>query len=85
MLKQVQQIIRLSKESNVGNLEFNKGKNVESAKMGNGNEIKTVTADFTTHGASHLYGLPCPSIDSSDPMDHFCTFYVSKIIPKNMQ
>ena len=43
-----------------------------------------VIADFTTHGGSHLYGLTCPSIDSLDPMDHFCTFYVSKIIPKNM-
>ena len=42
MLKQVQQIITLSKESNGGNLEFNKGENVETAKMGNGNEIKTL-------------------------------------------
>ena len=25
-----------------------------------------------------------PSADSLDPMDHFCTFDVSKIIPKNM-
>ena len=43
-----------------------------------------VTFDFTTHGGSHLYGLPCPSVDSLDPMDRFCTFDVSKIIPKNM-
>ena len=42
-----------------------------------------VTVDFTTHGGSHIYGLPCPSVDSLDPMDHFCTFDVSKIIPKN--
>ena len=44
-----------------------------------------VTADFTTHGGSHLYGLPCPFADSLNPVDHFCTFDVSKIIPKNMQ
>ena len=44
----------------------------------------SVTADFTTHGGSHIYGLACPSTDSFDPMDHFCTFDVSKIIPKNM-
>ena len=43
-----------------------------------------VIADFTTHGESHFYGLPYPSTDSLDPMDHFCTFDVSKIIPKNM-
>ena len=43
----------------------------------------SVTVDFTTHGGSHIYGLPCPSTDSLDPMDHFCTFDVSKIIPKN--
>ena len=42
MLKQFQQIFTLSNESNGGNLEFNKGKNVENAKMGNGNEIKTL-------------------------------------------
>ena len=47
-------------------------------------EMEDVTVDFTTHGGSHLYGLPCPSADSLDPMDHFCTFDVSKIIPKNM-
>ena len=41
-----------------------------------------VTADFTTHGESQFYGLPYPSADSLDPMDHFCTFDVSKIIPK---
>ena len=44
-----------------------------------------VTTDFTTHGESHFYGLPCPSAGSLDPMDHFCTFDVSEIIPKNMQ
>ena len=43
-----------------------------------------VATNFSTHGGSHLYGLPCPSADSLDPMDHFCTFDVSKIIPKNM-
>ena len=43
-----------------------------------------VIADFTTHGGSHLYGLPCSSADSLDPMDHFCTFDVSKIIPKSI-
>ena len=43
-----------------------------------------VIADFTTHGGSHLYGLPCPFADSLGPMDHFCTFDVSNIIPKNM-
>ena len=36
-----------------------------------------VIADFTTHGESHFYGLPCPYADSLDPMDHFCSFYVS--------
>ena len=43
-----------------------------------------VIADFTTHGRSHIYGIPCPSVDYLDPMDCFCTFDVSKIIPKNM-
>ena len=42
MLKQVQWIFTLINESNGGNLELNKGKNVESAKMGNENEIKTL-------------------------------------------
>ena len=42
----------------------------------------SVTADFTTHGESHLYGLPCTFAYSLDPMDHFCTIDVSKIIPK---
>ena len=46
--------------------------------------MENVTSDFTTHGGSHLYDLPCPSADSSDPMDHFYTFDVSNIIPKNM-
>ena len=45
--------------------------------------ILFVTVDFTTHGGSHIYGLPCPSANSLDPMDYFCTFDVSKIIPKN--
>ena len=53
----------------------------EMKKFGYG----TVIADFTTHGESHFYGLPYPSVDSLDPMDHFCSFDVSKIIPKNMQ
>ena len=44
----------------------------------------TVTTDFTTHGRSHIYVLPCPSVDSLDPVDHFCTCDVSKIIHKNM-
>ena len=44
---------------------------------------KSVTVDFTTHGGSHLYGLPYPSANSLDRMDNFCTFDVSKIIPKN--
>ena len=44
---------------------------------------RSVTTDFTTHGRSHIYGLPCPSTESLDPMDPFCTFDVSNIIPKN--
>ena len=32
-----------------------------------------VTLDFTTHGWSHIYGLPCPSVDSLDPMDWYYT------------
>ena len=44
-----------------------------------------VIDDFATHGELHFYGLPCPSADSLDPMDHFFNFDVSKIIPKNMQ
>ena len=47
-------------------------------------QVESVTADFTTHGGSHLYGLLYPFVDSLDPMDHFCTLYVSNIIPKNM-
>ena len=47
--------------------------------------MEVVIADFTTHGVSHFYFLPCPSADSLDPMDHFCTFDVSNIIPKNMK
>ena len=44
----------------------------------------TVTTDFTTHSGSHIYGLPCPSAEYLDPMDHFCTFDVSNTILKNM-
>ena len=29
----------------------------------------TVIADFTTPSRSHIYGLPCPSTYSLDPMD----------------
>ena len=47
--------------------------------------IMSVIADFTRHGESHFYGLPYPFADSLDPMEHFYTFDVSKIIPKNMQ
>ena len=32
-----------------------------------------VIADFTTHGWSHIYGLPCPSVDSMDPTDMYYT------------
>ena len=36
------------------------------------------------HMVDHtFYGFPCPSTGSLDPMDYFCTFDVSKIIPKN--
>ena len=45
----------------------------------------SVITDFTTHGESHFYGLPNPSVDSLDHMDHFFTFDVSKIIAKNTQ
>ena len=44
----------------------------------------SVIVDFTTPGESHFYGLPYPSVDSLYPMDHFCSFDVSKIIPRNM-
>ena len=27
----------------------------------------SIIDDFTTLGRSHLYGLPCPSLDSLDP------------------
>ena len=53
--------------------------------MWNATNMESVIVDFTTHGGSHFYGLPYPSADSLDPMDHFCTFDVSNIIPKNMQ
>ena len=52
--------------------------------MYNNVTIVPITADFTTHGGSHIYGLPYPSAKFLGPMDHFCTFYVSNIIPKNM-
>ena len=45
--------------------------------------VRPITVDFTTHGWSHIYDLSCPSVDSLDPMDQYCTFDVSKIIPKN--
>ena len=36
------------------------------------------------HMVDHtFYGLPYPSADSLDPMDHYCTFDLSKIIPKS--
>ena len=47
-------------------------------------KVRGVIADFTTHGGSHLYGLPYPFADALDPMEHFCTFDISKIIPKKM-
>ena len=56
----------------------------KSTPLGMELRYKIVIADFTSHGGSHFYGLPYPSADSLDPMDHFCTFDVSKIIPKNM-
>ena len=37
------------------------------------NFVDVVTVDITTHGGSHIYGLPYLSPDSLDPMDHFCT------------
>ena len=49
-----------------------------------GSKGDDVIADFTTHGRSHIYGLHYPSADTLDPMDYFCTFDVSKIIPKSM-
>ena len=44
---------------------------------------KGLIVNFTTHGELHFYGLPYISVDSLDPVDYFCTFDVSKIIPKN--
>ena len=38
-------------------------------------------SNLTHWGESNFYGLSCPSADSLDPMDHFCTFDVSNIIP----
>ena len=43
----------------------------------------SVIADFTTHGRSHIYGLPCPSTDSLDPMDLYYTL-ISKDNPQNL-
>ena len=57
MLKQFQQIFTLSNEINGGNLEFNKGKNVETAKMGNGNEIKTLCESSVSKAADMAAGL----------------------------
>ena len=67
--------------------------NVPMHQLGRHNSIRDegsdlyppVIANFTTHGESHFYGLPCPSADSLDPMYHFFTFDVSNTIPKNMQ
>ena len=56
MLKQVQYIFTLSNERNGGNSEFNKGKNVESAKMGNGNEIKTLCESSVNKAADMVAG-----------------------------
>ena len=56
MLMQVQQIFTLSNESDGGKLEFNKGKNVESAEMGNGNEIKTLCGSSVNKAANMAAG-----------------------------
>ena len=56
MLKQVQHIFTLSNGSNGGNFEFNKGKNVETAKMGNGNEIKTLCESSVSNAADMAIG-----------------------------
>ena len=45
-------------------------------------EVKTVTTDFTTHGGSHFYGLPCPSTDSLDPMDLYYTLMIQYYLQK---
>lgn len=57
MLKQVQHIFTLSNESDGGNLEFNKGKNVESSEMGNGNEIKTLCESSVSKAADMAAGF----------------------------
>ena len=36
--------------------------------------LADVIADITTHGWSHIYGLPYPSVDSLYPMDWYYTF-----------
>ena len=33
----------------------------------------SVIDDFTSSGRSHIYGLPCPSADSLDPIDLYYT------------
>ena len=56
ILKQVQHIFTLSNGSNGGNFEFNKGKNVESAEMGNGHEIKTICESSFSKAADMVAG-----------------------------
>ena len=56
MLKQFQQIFTLCNGRNGGNLEFNKGKNVESSEMGNGNEIKTLCESSVSKAADMEVG-----------------------------
>ena len=38
-----------------------------------GLRLLSIIAYFTTLGSSNIYGLPCPSIDSLDPMDLYYT------------
>ena len=61
-----------SPEKNIRSLENNVGFGTPTSML-----IIGVIADFTTHGKSHFYGLPCPYADSLDPIDHFCSFDVS--------
>ena len=42
-----------------------------------------VIADFTTHGWSHIYGLPCPFADSLEPMDWYYTLMFPSSSLKN--
>ncbi|XP_057840239.2 uncharacterized protein LOC131050105 isoform X2 [Cryptomeria japonica] len=53
MLKQIQQVFTLSNESDGGNFEFDKGKNVESGESGNGNEIK-ILCDASVSKAAEM-------------------------------